>query len=286
MNSLPSVGIIGCGFVGTAVLDGFKYVTDVVTYDKFKPGNSDADFNAAAQQDVIFVCVPTPADKLTGACDTSIVEEVLSRINNRAAELELIGRRPVIIKSTIPHNFCRQFQDFCLKLVIIHSPEFLTERRASHDFATQTRVILGTSGLQEEEITAIALKKVIALFKGTFGEKFPVLKVSWEEAGLLKYALNCFLATKISFMNELTEICEASGVEAKTVIDLMKGDGRISVHHMEVPGPDGQFGFGGACFPKDCEALISIALQLGVEPKVLIAAVEKNHQVRDKPVKP
>lgn len=281
--SIPSVGVIGAGFVGTAVINGFKYITDVKSYDKFKPGNGDAEFAQATLQDVLFVCVPTPEDKFTGECNTSIVEEVLVGLNARQTSLE---RRnvPVIIKSTIPHDFCREVQAICPSLTIIHSPEFLTERRASHDFATQSRVILGTSDQQKEVHMTLALQTVFRLFKGTFGEKFPVVRVSWEEAGLLKYALNCFLATKVSFMNELVEIAEAAGVDAGNVIDLMKGDGRISVHHMEVPGPDGKRGYGGACFPKDMSALISIAAKLGVDPKVLRAAVEKNLDVRNQPV--
>jgi UDPglucose 6-dehydrogenase len=273
--SIPSVGVIGTGFVGTAVLNGFRYVTDVKTYDKFKPGNGDFEFDAAVLQDVLFVCVPTPEDKLTGECDTSIVEEVLSRVNTRLTELDLHSR-PVIIKSTIPHDFCRRVQPLISKIALISSPEFLTERRASHDFATQSRVILG-------KCCELPLE-VHQLFRGTFGEKFPIVQVSWEEAGLLKYAMNTFLATKISFMNELAEICEASGVESKNVIDLMKGDGRISVHHCEVPGPDGRRGFGGACFPKDVAALIAIAEKLNVLPKVLRATREKNFEVRNKPV--
>jgi UDPglucose 6-dehydrogenase len=282
--SVPTVGIIGTGFVGTAVLNGFKYVTDCKSYDKFKPGNGDFEFDAAIIQDALFVCVPTPQDSFTGECNTSIVEEVLMRINARITDLKL-NIRPVVIKSTIPHDFCRRMQEICPKLVIIHSPEFLTERRASHDFATQSRVILGMGDVRSMPKAMFeAVLVVNRLFYATFGKKFPVVGVSWEEAALLKYALNCFLATKVSFMNELVEIAEAAGVDPHTLIDLMKGDGRISVHHMEVPGPDGKRGYGGACFPKDMAALISIAAQLGVEPKVLRAAVEKNIDVRNQPV--
>jgi UDPglucose 6-dehydrogenase len=131
---------------------------------------------------------------------------------------------------------------------------------------------------------SLPLQKVESLFKATFGEHFPVVRIPWEEAGLLKYAMNCFLATKVSFMNEMVEIAEAGGVDPQSLIDLMKADGRIAVHHMEVPGPDGKRGYGGACFPKDMAALVSIAQKLGVEPRVLKAAIEKNHDVRNKPV--
>jgi UDPglucose 6-dehydrogenase len=282
--SVPTVGIIGTGFVGTAVLNGFKYVTDVSSYDKFKPGNGEVEFDVAIQQDVLFVCVPTPQDSFTGECNTSIVEEVLTKINARITELKLTIR-PVIVKSTIPHDFCRRMQPLLPNITLIHSPEFLTERRASHDFATQSRVILGLGDIRTMPAVMFEATLVVnRLFYGTFGRRFDIVSVSWEEAGLLKYALNCFLATKVSFMNELVEIAEAAGVDPHRLIDLMKGDGRISVHHMEVPGPDGKRGYGGGCFPKDMAALISIAAQLGVEPKVLRAAVEKNIDVRNQPV--
>ena len=283
MSIVPSVGVIGQGFVGTAVINGFKYVSDVKSYDKFKPGNGEEEFDAVIMQTVLFVCVPTPEDSFTGECNTSIVEEVLTKINARITELELYPT-PVIIKSTIPHDFCRRFQALCPKLVLIHSPEFLTARRASHDFVTQSRAIIGTSDLQKEVHMSLPLQKVYRLFQGTFGEHFPIVRVSWEEAGLLKYAMNCFLATKVSLMNELVEICEAGNVNPQTVIDLMKGDGRIAVHHCEVPGPDGRRGFGGACFPKDLSALIHMAEVLGVNPTVLRGAQEKNIEVRNKPV--
>jgi UDPglucose 6-dehydrogenase len=156
-------------------------------------------------------------------------------------------------------------------LQIIHSPEFLTERIAGLDFSTQTRVILGRDLYIHEDVTRL------------FEHCFPgieIVKCSWRTAALVKYGLNCFFATKISFMNELAQICEQLNVDHNEVLTLMKNDGRISRHHMDVPGHDGVPGFGGACFPKDVAALAEIARLEGVEPSVLEAALAKNKEVR------
>ena len=265
MSKLCSVGIVGLGFVGTAVIDTFKYYTDVIVYDKYKPGLWKIE--EVVEQDVLFVCVPTPQGD-DGSCDTESVEEVLSTIAT------LIGEglaKSVIIKSTVPPGFCREQQKRYPRLRVIHSPEFLTARMASLDFATQSRVILGSD--------LPVNKAVVDLFHQVFS--VPVIATGWDEAALLKYGLNCFFATKISFFNELVQICEKSGVNAQEVLSLMRGDGRLSRFHTDIPGPDGNRGYGGLCFPKDMAALEAIAKKAGVKPTVIEAAIEKNNEVRN-----
>lgn len=262
----PSVGIIGCGFVGSAVLNSFKYYTDVKVYDKYKEQLDS--ISDAVGQDVLFVCVPTPQDD-SGSCDTSIVHDVLLEISKVQSINSDTTCKPVVIKSTIPPGFCASVQPECKNLSIIHSPEFLTERIAAMDFASQTRVILGGE----------SHPAVVELFRKTF-PGIQIMSCSWDVAALVKYGLNSFFATKISFMNELAQICEGCGVKFEDVAYLMKNDGRLSRHHMDVPGHDGKLGFGGACFPKDVKALINVAEKAGVSPKMLEATVDKNTEVR------
>jgi UDPglucose 6-dehydrogenase len=267
-ETTPSIGIIGCGFVGSAILNGFKYYTEVKVYDKFKE-NLDS-LEDVVSQNVLFVCVPTPEGE-DGSCDTGIVREVLLEVNSAQSVLSDTPCKPVIIKSTIPPGFCATLQAECPSLEIIHSPEFLTERIAGLDFATQTRVILGRDrGVSQP---------VLDLFRSVF-PGIQVMMCPWDVAALVKYGLNTFFAAKISFFNELKQICDALGVDFSDVAYLMKNDGRISRHHMDVPGHDGKLGFGGACFPKDISALISVAKAEGVDPKVLEAAATKNAEVR------
>jgi UDPglucose 6-dehydrogenase len=263
-----SVGIIGCGFVGSAVLNGFKYYTDVKVYDKFKNLGS---LEEVLKQDVLFVCVPTPSDD-EGSCDTSIVRGVFEEMTPLADWAMYKVTKPVILKSTIPPGCADELQAEFPAFEVIHSPEFLTERIAGLDFATQTRVILGRDGGTTQVVRS--------LFEACF-QGIQVLECSWKAAALVKYGVNCFFATKISFMNELAQICSSQGVDPDEVLSLMKNDGRIARHHMDVPGHDGKPGFGGACFPKDTRALASIARSGGVKPTVLEAVMEKNDEVRD-----
>ncbi len=262
MDNTPSVGIVGCGFVGSAILNGFKYFTDVKAYDKFKKIQA---LDEVVQQDVLFVCVPTP-ESGDGTCDTSIVWEVLENI----AEVAPAGK-PVLIKSTIPPKFCPAAQKAFPELEIVQSPEFLTQRLADIEFATQSRVILGRDG----GVSPV----VVELFENVF-LGIQVIQTSWKVAALVKYGLNTFFATKVSFFNELAQICEASGIDYGEVAALIRNDGRVHRHGIDVPGHDGKRGFGGSCFPKDIRALQAIAKDVGVDPKVLTAAIEKNSEVR------
>lgn len=265
-ENMTSLAVIGCGFVGSAVLDYFKYRVDVKVFDEPKELGSAEE---VCQQDVLFVCLPTPQAN-DGSCDTSILTDVLMALNVEVAKL---GRppKPTIIKSTIPPGYCRSLQPKVQGLELIHSPEWLTARIAALDFSCSTRHILGRDFGVSSTVTD--------LYRQTFPGA-QLLTCPWDVAALVKYFLNSFFACKITVLNEMHQIAEAVGVDPQDVLRLMKGDGRISRQHMEVPGPDGQFGFGGSCFPKDIAALISVAKEAGVDPKVLQATVAKNGEIR------
>ena len=97
---------------------------------------------------------------------------------------------------------------------------------------------------------------------------------------MVKYFINCFLATKVSFSNEIYQICEESGLDFNKVVEYALYDQRIGKSHFSVPGPDGSFGFGGHCFPKDLNAIMYMAESCGVDPKVLKSVWDKNNEVR------
>jgi len=144
---------------------------------------------------------------------------------------------------------------------------------ADIDFATQRRVILGHAPRQ-----AVS-QSVLSLFRDVF-QGIQIMLCPWDVAVMVKYGLNTFFSSKISFFNELAQICEGLGVEFQDVVGLMRNDGRIHRHGMDVPGHDGKPGYGGSCFPKDIAALIAMAKAAGVDPKVLEAVVAKNNEVR------
>lgn len=268
---IPSIGIVGVGFVGTAIYNGFKYCTDVKAYDIAK--NLDS-YEDTINQDILFMCLPTP-EGVGGGCYTYILEEALKDLF-KYDDYTDPTKKIVIIKSTVPPGFCARIQEDLPNLTILHSPEFLTERMATLDFATQTRVIIGADGGM---LALGGLCQVEDIFYAAF-PKIDIVWTTWAVSSLVKYGLNAFFATKVTFFNELAKICEAHKVNYSEVLGLMNKDGRMTPHHTKVPGHDGRRGFGGLCLPKDLNALIQLAWCLGVDVPVMKAVRQKNNEIR------
>ena len=155
---------------------------------------------------------------------------------------------------------------------IVFNPEFLTERSARFDFINQSRFIIGGD---ESNVDRVG-----ELFRWRFGSTIPLIKTNFETAEMIKYMNNCFFATKISFLNEMYQIAEKTGVDWNKAIEGFLRDGRIGHSHMSVPGPDGKSGFGGSCFPKDIQAMKSFAKSLDINTNVLDGAWKTNLEVR------
>jgi UDPglucose 6-dehydrogenase len=210
----------------------------------------------------VFVCVPTPfADD--GSCDTSALEYVLDKLK---------GYEGVIIsKCTAPPLTYKALNNGHPNLV--HAPEFLTAANAYQDYVNGKFIIIGgrvqAYREQAERIIKMGQRNASRIAHCTI-----------EEASLAKYTINSFLATKVTFMNEIYQLSEALGADYKMVSWMATLDERIGGSHMRVPGPDGQFGFGGMCFPKDTSALLKYASDVGVNLNVLDAAVKKNTLLR------
>jgi nucleotide sugar dehydrogenase len=188
------------------------------------------------------------------------------------AELNAYGEtKIVIVKSTIPPNTTSNWNKVYDNIDIVFSPEFLTEANAVSDFDNQTRIILGGSN----ESTSL----LNPIFKNVFPNA-TIIETDSTSAEMVKYVTNTFLATKVAFANEIYQICNGLGLEYDEVIDYAKMDTRLGDSHWMVPGPDGNMGFGGHCFPKDLRALQTIAEQLDIIPLILTSVDEKNKQVR------
>lgn len=264
------IGIVGQGFVGTAVREGLRDHFVISTYDK----NKQEDFaveslrELALNSDVIFVCLPTPMRK-SGECDIRIVVSVIKNINNM---IEGQGKKKItVIKSTVPPGTTSGLNNLCKNLDIVFNPEFLTEANSVNDYKNQNRIILGGS--------KAATSSLKILFRSVFSEASIVLTEPGI-AEMVKYFTNCFLATKVSFSNEMKQICDTSEIDYDKVVEYALYDSRLGKSHWSVPGPDGDFGFGGHCFPKDLCAMIDIAKKAGVSPLMLNAARNKNNEVR------
>ena len=266
------IGIVGQGFVGTAVKEGLKNYYEIDTYD-IKDNNDSTYMNVLVlESDVIFVCVPTPMRK-DGSCDTSIVESVVNEIDEISYDDYVIesGHKTIVIKSTIPPGTTERLNKECKNISIVFIPEFLTEANFIEDFKNQDRIIIGGP--------RPASTKVRQLFYKVF-PKAHIIKTSSTIAEMVKYTTNTFLSTKVSFANEIKMICDKVGIDYDKVIEYATHDDRLGHSHWSVPGPDGHLGFGGSCFPKDINALLDICRELGVPAKTIYGAWETNLNVR------
>jgi nucleotide sugar dehydrogenase len=260
-----NIGLIGNGFVGNAIYQNLKFEHSFFIYDIDKKRRNVEHVREVCHKcSIIFVSLPTPMLE-DGRCDLSVVYGIMNQIaywyNNNI----------IILKSTVPPGTCEAIKKIHPKLRLVFNPEFLTEANSVEDFRNCERMIFG--GIEKD--TSLA----ISLMKSVFPEKIYV-NTDTKTAETVKYFLNTFLATKISFANEFYQLCETLCVSYKEVRDLALLDPRIGKSHLMVPGHDGQFGFGGVCFPKDLYALIETCIANGVEPKILKAVRDKNLEVR------
>lgn len=296
-----SIAVIGQGFVGGSLTTVFSECDfNVYTYDKagkasvgskntfqfddaYRPAKSVAELVKICAQvpgftNIFFVCLPTPMFE-DGEADLSIVEGVLTELS------ACPGERIAVVKSTVPPGsteyWNKKYADTGLHVVF--NPEFLTEANALNDMRNQNRIILGGPRPWINEVKMV--------FQTAF-PGVPLIKTSSTTAEMVKYVTNCFLATKVSFANEMAQICNALdgngfNVDYDKVVEYAKYDKRLGDSHWAVPGPvathDGRYvkGFGGHCFPKDLNALRYIAKKhCGVDTKVLDGVWEKNLEIR------
>ena len=264
-----TIGIIGQGYVGTAIKSGFEKYYELETYDKFSTSKSTVNLHdLVLLSDVIFVCVPTPMN-VDGSCYIGIVEEVISEVNEISISSE--SNPIVVLKSTVPPGTTDRLNKKCKGINIIFNPEFLTEANFIEDFKNQTRIILGGT------------RKGTNVLRQVYSKVFPtahIIKTGSITAEMVKYMTNAYLATKVSFSNEIKQICDKLDIDYDKVVEYAILDERLGKTHLGVPGPDGDCGFGGHCLPKDINALISVAHEFGIEPEVLEAVVETNDKVR------
>ena len=268
------IGIVGNGFVGSSVAFGFSPQTgcdaEIKIYDKDESKSTHTLTEVVNDSDYIFLSVPTPSNQ-DGSISLDILFDVFKEIDE-VIDYEA-DRQPIImIRSTVTPGTTAKIQRDYSKMYVVFNPEFLTERSAKFDFINQSRFIVGGSW---GSTTAVE-----QLYKWRFGDSTPVIKTNYATAELIKYMNNCFFATKVSFLNEMYQIAEKCGANWDEAVDGFVRDGRVGHSHMNVPGPDGHYGFGGSCFPKDIQAMIHFAKTLDVSPNVLIGAWDTNLEVR------
>ena len=260
------IGIIGQGYVGTAIKVGFEPYYTVETYDKYDGMKSTVQLTDMVETcKVIFVCVPTPMNT-DGTCHTDIVESVVKEIDDRV-DLANIPKPTVVIKSTVPPGTTDRLHRKFKGVDVIFNPEFLTEMNFIEDFKNQSRIILG------------GVRRGTSLLRQVYSKVFPhatIVKTNAKYAETVKYFINCFLGTKVSFANEMKMLCDEIDIDYDKVVEYATYDERLGKSHWAVPGPDGELGFGGHCLPKDISAIVN-----GYGDMELLQAVLKvNDKVR------
>ena len=265
-----NIGIIGQGFVGSAIREGLKNFYKVRTYDIDEEKSNSTHREVCYKSDIIFVCIPTPMRK-SGECDVRILESVVEKIN-RECRNDINRNRPIlVVKSTIPPGTTERLNEIANVLEVCFSPEFLTEANSYDDFKNQTRIIIGGP--------RPATGTVKQMFRKAF-PTIPIIKTGTKTAEMVKYFTNCFLATKVTFANQMYDICDDAGIDYDKVCEYALYDKRIGSSHLAVPGPDGDRGFGGHCFPKDLSAMIFFAQGFFKNPDFLQSVQDVNSKYR------
>ncbi len=230
--------------------------------------NFTQDVNEAVEKSLaVFIAVGTPSDS-EGSANLEYVYQVAETIGKL-----MTGYKIIVTKSTVPVGTGKKIREIIRKnqkeeipFDVVSNPEFLREGSAIEDFLRPNRVVIGTDN---EQATAIMKD----LYSPLYLIEIPFLNTNVETAEMIKYASNAFLATKISFINEMANICELVGADVHMVAKGMGLDGRISRKFLH-PGP----GYGGSCFPKDTKAIVKLAETHGYRFKIVESVIEVNER--------
>ena len=279
------IGVVGNGFVGGAIVRAFNENYEVKFYDK-DPNKGRDSFEDTISNRFVFVCLPTPMiDAEGGKSNMSIIENFFQEVD----KIDPLAKNDpegtiYIIKSTVPvgttENLCKRYRT----TRIMHSPEFLRAKTADIDFITASRHIIGGSARVHCDYGPASFVYGNAV-ADLYSERFPganIITMDCTESETVKYVCNTFFATKIMFFNEIKLLVDKLGLNWESITEGVMSDGRIGLSFNNVPGHDGEPGFGGFCFPKDINSLISVMETQGIDPVVIKSVWEQNKNIRKK----
>lgn len=262
-----NLGIIGYGFVGQAVANGFQVASggkDTIRYyDKYKDTLSLEE--VIAKSEVIFICLPTPMKQDESGIDLTIIEEVTKEITKFTDNTDKI----ILIKSTVIPGTTAALEKKYPNSHFAFSPEFLTEANFLEDFLNADRTIIGASN-------DLISRRLAVIFR----QRFPNTKIFQTDpttAETVKYFANAFLSLKVTFANFLYDYCLEKNIKYEEVKKMAAIDSRIGDAHLEVTT---MRGFGGKCFPKDLVALIGEFKKAGVDASLLETMWKYNKKIR------
>jgi UDPglucose 6-dehydrogenase len=252
------IGIIGFGVLGKAMAK-----TIGGSFAIYDPAAGYPDESVLDSAQVIFICVPTPMDFTTGEVDLSCVMDAVGRIGSG---------KTVVIRSTVPPGTTDALQHERPDLSIHFVPEFLREKHAIYDAMYPTRIVVGSCAGRHNG-------QVVDIFERA-NPRVPIITTDARTAEMYKYACNCLLAFQIGAANEIKRISDALGVDYGLLRRWFKFDSRLGTMN-QVPGHDGQRGFGGKCFPKDCAGLLAHSNAHGYDAPLLRAMIDFNNNIRE-----
>jgi UDPglucose 6-dehydrogenase len=250
-----NIGIIGLGMVGVAIQEGFEQLThNVFTHDI----KLNTEISNLIQTDVIFICVPTPQME-NNSCDVSIVESVVLQLS------DLNYKGVVCIKSTVEPGTTRKLLIEYPNLIITHVPEFLREKHALVDFTLNHNLLaIGADGDYEYNIIKEA--------HGHYPKN--TVKITPEEAELVKYYSNVYKATRVTFANSFARVCNHLNVDYEKVKDTFLLHGVTEPEYLSVTDEFG--GFGGSCLPKDVNAFNSLIKKHNLDINLFDCIIDEN----------
>jgi UDPglucose 6-dehydrogenase len=264
-----NVGVIGYGYVGRATGEGFATnpKNKIFWYDKFKESPNTL-VEIIDKSDYIFIAVPTPIFQDYSGMDMSIVESVVDEVAPKIKGTDKI----LIIKSTSLPGFTKRMSEKYPEVNFVMNPEFLTQKNANADFLKPFRTVIGSDSKDVGE-------RVQKLYETILPKSQPYYIISSTSAELAKYMSNLILASKVLLGNEFYDLAQKVGANYLDVRAAVEADPRIGTH-LGVPGPDGDKGFGGACFPKDMVGILGLAKKEKVDVSALDAIWKKNLKIR------
>lgn len=261
---MTKIGIIGIGFVGGAMYKSFQEKNiNVYAYDKYKQYNT---FEDCLNCNILFLCLPTPYDENNKSYDKSCIYEICDLLHNNNYN------GLVVIRSTVEPETINILHNKYPLLKLFHNPEFLTARTAFNDFHNMEHIVIGY--IDNTNIN------ILTDFYKTYYPQAEISICKATESEAMKLFLNCFYSVKIQFFNEMYLLCQNIGCDYNNVVSMMLKNKWINPMHTKVPGPDGQLSYGGYCFPKDTNALLSYMKDKNTPHMVLDATVNERNLMR------
>lgn len=271
------IGIIGGGVVGHATARTYIENNEVKVYDIDPMKGTGHTLHEVLSSDIVMVCLPTPQVEGGLACDSSIVVKFFEeRAGGPFQDANYV------LKSTVPIGTTKCLREVYGLHNLVHSPEFLTARCAVTDAMLPARNIIGIpypGSHRQWSITEQGTRSGAEPLHTLYRERFPGIPIhcmTSDESEAVKLFQNSFFAVKIAYLNEINLLCQKKGLDWQTVLEGMLADGRIAHSHTKVPGPDGLYGFGGSCLPKDLANLITCMNECELHAHVCCATMARN----------